>query len=541
MSNKPLLKSKPVLYLFLFCLLSTQVWGQEEPTHNRLEYQVSVSAQLVPVFAVDAKGNPVYDLKKEELQLLVNGKPGKILYFNGYQLMMEEMEQQRQQEEPTPKEKPAPKVLPRHPERLIFLVIDNMISNSPYLNMSRWVAKKIIDKAPPGDAFIIMETTAKDGFKHIIGPEKDKENLFNALFAKKLDSTGMEVSGHAMPELASSQMGTGEGADEEAAMLGAMAANQRERAQEKYQKQLSMFSTGMGYLKHALKSTSLPKNLYLIAPGVNTAGLGNMPVTALRNLEEAAKSVNYGGSLFYLVNPIPRKKKGRDFGKSLRFMADVAGGKYISGSSFDDIASRVTKNTSAYYELAFSSRSKPGKRSRIELTCTRPGVRLTTIANTEKERPYSYMKRMERELFVLNIINGGGWSRRMLKSLETINYNVLSEETRKSKSSKNLYAKYDYKKDFRFRSSSKQNRASRKTVKYSRKEIEFSIPAAIQNKKVHLFRVVIDDATQKAKIWMFRKKVREKEKMYVSSFPDKSSYVILIDPSAPTGAYCRVK
>lgn len=523
MLNKPLLKSIPkshvVLYALILCMMPLLAWGQEPPAHNRLEYQVSVSAQLIPVFAVDANGDPVYDLKQEELRLLVNGKPHKILYFNGYRLMMEEHEEQAGAVKATKStqtagpEVPAPEVQPRHPERLIFIVLDGMISDWHYLGASRRVALEIIRKASPGDAFLIMESRPKDGFKHIIGPEKDKEKLAKALGVSNYEGSGMTVGGSVLPDLASSRMGSGAGSSEEASMLGAMAANQRKRNTERYQRQLSKFSTGMGYLKHALKSTNLPKNLYLIAPGVHTAKLGDMPLTALRNLEDAAKSVNYGGSLFYLVNPIPRKKKGGDWGKSIRFMADVAGGKYISGSSFEDIASKVTKSTSAYYELAFPSRVKPGNRSRIQLTCTRPGVRLTTIANTEKERPYSYMKRMERELFVLNIIDGGGWSRRMLKNLKKIDAKVLEKETRTRK-------KYD---------------------QYTFKRVEAPIPLEMQNKKVHFYRVTIDDTTRIAKMYMFREKVKKTRRIDLSCYDGNSYYLVFIDPTVPSGGYCKIE
>lgn len=529
-----------IIFISVFIVQSISL-SQEEPSHNRLEYEVSVSAQLIPVFAVDDHGEPVYDLKQEELRLFINGNPGKILYFNAFQLETEEQDESSPDAASNQAGQPDAAAVPHHPERLIFIILDGMISNFNKLDASRMLAKEIIRKAPPGDAFLIMETSGTKGFQHIIGPEKDKEKLYRMLSNRKNAKSGMSVRSSSIIEMARQPLGRGGGAEAEQSILFSLAVNEQKRAEERYQRQLSSFSTGMSRLKHALKSTNLPKNLYLLAPGVNTAGLGNMPVTALRNLEEAAKSVNYGGSLFYLVNPIPRKKEGKDWGKSLRFMADVAGGKYISGSSFEDIASKVTKSTSAYYELAFSNTVKPGKRSRIQLTCTRPGVRLTTIANTEKERPYSYMKNMERDLFVLNIINGGGWSRRLLKSIKFIDYKILSEETRKQKNIINLPKKNNYTNDYRFHTSPKRNRNALKAAKYIRKEIEITIPPAIQNKNAHIFRVEINDTTEVAKIMMSHKKVKQKLTLNFSCFEGMSYYVVLIDPQVPIGAYCKVE
>ncbi len=53
------------LFLLLFCTLDlpAQAQVQDKDDQERLEYHVSVETQLVPIFAVDKKGNPVFDLK----------------------------------------------------------------------------------------------------------------------------------------------------------------------------------------------------------------------------------------------------------------------------------------------------------------------------------------------------------------------------------------------------------------------------------------------------------------------------------------------
>ncbi|MCP5101853.1 MAG: hypothetical protein GY950_00655 [bacterium] len=42
---------------------------------QELSYEVSVSVIRVPFVAVDKKGTPVFDLKKDDLALYVNGQP----------------------------------------------------------------------------------------------------------------------------------------------------------------------------------------------------------------------------------------------------------------------------------------------------------------------------------------------------------------------------------------------------------------------------------------------------------------------------------
>ncbi|HLP44308.1 MAG TPA: hypothetical protein VK469_00065, partial [Candidatus Kapabacteria bacterium] len=76
------IKLTKTTFIFISILyLAAALLGQE-----RLEYELSVDVRLVPVFAVDSRGNPVYDLQKEEVELYAEGKPADIFYFNSYQV-----------------------------------------------------------------------------------------------------------------------------------------------------------------------------------------------------------------------------------------------------------------------------------------------------------------------------------------------------------------------------------------------------------------------------------------------------------------------
>ena len=106
-----------VLFIFLptMCLHSRQQVDPDKP----LQYEVSVSAQLVPIFAVDSRGNPVYDLEQEEIQLYVDGKPVDIFFFNSYRLESEEKRQVQ-------KKAPAVKL----PERINFIISQKRKQNA---------------------------------------------------------------------------------------------------------------------------------------------------------------------------------------------------------------------------------------------------------------------------------------------------------------------------------------------------------------------------------------------------------------------------
>lgn len=62
-----------IIFTALIFAVSPLIYSQEQE-HDALEYEVSVKALQVPFVAVDAQGKPVYDLKSDELELIVNKK-----------------------------------------------------------------------------------------------------------------------------------------------------------------------------------------------------------------------------------------------------------------------------------------------------------------------------------------------------------------------------------------------------------------------------------------------------------------------------------
>jgi hypothetical protein len=164
--NDMIIKSKLALICFLLIfLLFLPGQDQEDKLLKRLEYEISVNAQLVPLFAVDSKGNPVYDLKRDEIQLYEDDKVADIIYFTRYRV-----------EEEKESSKPVPSL-----ERINFIILDALISNKNTMVPGQAIARGIIDRASPGDAFVILESNRISGFQYVIGPEKDKNKINNAI------------------------------------------------------------------------------------------------------------------------------------------------------------------------------------------------------------------------------------------------------------------------------------------------------------------------------------------------------------------------
>lgn len=484
------------IYAFVFILVFL-VWvlpGQTAKQNDKkeLEYEVSVSAQLVPIFAVDKNGNPVYDLKIDEIELQADGKPTGIIYFNTYR-----MEDQPGKQLPIQRiQKPG-----KSPERINFIIIDTLVSNRNIMGLSRAIAMGIIKKATPGDGFIILESNQVSGLQYIVGPEKDKKKLAQALkkIEKRFIRRRINVSAALVKEYNSASGPTKSIME---AVYGAK-RNQAFQERERYKSDIRILAQSIQQLKYALKTITLPKTVFLVTTGHMQYALGNMPVTYYRFLEDAAKAVNFGGSLFYLVNPTMYRSENKR--KELKFVTDVVAGKYIQGKDIGEIVDNVKKSTSAYYELAFYPPEKSGSKNRIRVKCKRDGVELTTIGFSEKGKPYSQMNAMEKKLFALNIVNRGSWSR-MTAKVGRIKYKKLKNEN----------------------------------APVPMETIQLTIPPVMRDRRLDVFLIHIDPITQKATFQLEKKTMGENENIRVPLLPDRNAYFVIIEPQMPICIYNQV-
>ena len=480
---------KNTVVSILILLLAPFLTGQDQENKllKRFQYEVSVNVQLIPMFAIDSQGNPVYDLKKEEIQLYADGKPTDIIYFAQYRLE----EEKEQSGGPAPSGQSL--------ERLNFIIMDTLISNKNTVVPAQTVAMGIIKQAPPGDAFVILESNQISGFRYVIGPEKDKNVLYDAI--KGIVKLYMRRRVFLTEKLPKAQDYSDPKAYEIALQMFGVAYNETQREREKYQHDIWMFADSLNQLKYALKTITHPKTVYLISAGQIPEAMGDT-ATYFRFLEDAAKAINFGGSMFYLINPLKQKKSSG--GTELKFMADQVGGKFITGSSSGDIIRQVTQSTSAYYEAAYTTENQEDTRSRIRLECNRKEVDLITINYSERSTPYRQMNPMEKKLFALNVINGGSWSR-MVGRVGKIEFKTLTD-----------------------------------TGDPSAKTIEISTPPKMINRSLDLFLVNVDPASGKATIGLNTKEGREKEVLRFPVQKGQYQYFVIIEPSQPFCIYNKV-
>jgi hypothetical protein len=187
-----ILKKSFIVYVVFILGMGLFAAPFPQKEHEPLKYEVEVKAQIIPIYAVDKKGNPVYDLAEEDIQLYIDKKPCKILRFTSYQVKGEEKKPQENVSaqklavEPVStgeikplEEKQEIKI--KAPERINFIILDGITTSASGIRNAKKLAMSIVKSGGPGDAFIIIQASPYRGFKHYIGPEKDKTKLLHAL------------------------------------------------------------------------------------------------------------------------------------------------------------------------------------------------------------------------------------------------------------------------------------------------------------------------------------------------------------------------
>jgi VWFA-related protein len=488
-----------MMTLFLVLFLSINLRAQEP-----LEYEVSVEAMLVPLFAVDASGSPVYDLKQEELELFVNNKPIEITHFQRY-----EFEYDKEiTREITIKDKKEPAFRP--PDRAIFIIIDGVFNTSEGLRRTKKIASKLIKGASEGDRFIIIENTFSGGLKHIAGPGGNRD-----LWLKNIKKIAPLPPPIWMRKLYQTNDLTNiEGGSEYRMLTGSRKSIEK----IEYKNIVRRSSHILSQFKYALKTITEPKIVFLISEGVAKGAFEESvdPVDPKRGLfvktylfnylNEIVKAVNQGGSVLYTINPQNIEKsidQGASGEMSLRYLASESGGEYFAGSDTDKIIKRIKKTTAAYYELAFHIPAQLGDNLELTIKCKRKDVRVHTLSHSERNRPYHKMEPVQKKIFALNVVTGGSWSRMVAM--------VTKAKIKKIKKEKGLY------------------------------NVNVELPAEMKNRNLDVCLLYLGPTTEAVDMDFETIKVKESLDLKIPRMKNKRQFFVIIDPTIPYCIYNRIK
>jgi hypothetical protein len=475
--------------------------------HDPIKHKVSVNRMIIPVFAFDTGGSPVYDLKKDDLELYINGKPVGIDTFHRIRFAYDWETIRKAAGE---KIKEVPAVLQG---RIIFLIVDTMFNSFYGLNNAKKISEALIDSdsVSTGSHFVVMQVSMFGGLKLIGGPEKNKKKL--KTFIRAITR---------LPER--NPTGNASGRDRNNMISAVERRNQREK--------MKVFIDYLSRLKYSLEGIDQAKLVFLISEGIPEilfyddyiggryqATLDSSQFSALKEL---VKEINDSGGLLYTIYPgrlklnlgvpadpsedgitlanvdIPLNKESGI--ESLKTIAVGSGARFFEGVT-ERITREVHKSTAAYYELVFSPRPEFGEEMHINIKCNRERVNVDSLISTVKSKAYAHMKRIQKKVFAISTVMGRNWVN-MPGGMEQAVFRWYSSE---------------------------------------RDAIEVKIPENMKRRAVDIFLIQFDRGFRDADITMVSKKVTDTEIIKIRKKKDKNVlYFLIIEPESTYCIYNRV-
>lgn len=369
---------------------------------------VNVEIQIVPFYATDSEGRPVYDLKSEEVELRVGGVPIPIETFDRYGMAVGDRRAQKASPEPAP-------------SRQVFLLFDLAFSNESGFNLSQRLAAELVEDWPVADRLTLLVNNTQKGFGPRLGPVPAGEGKAKMLAAIK--DLKPEVRRLNLNVAADFPAASGAGRHSITQMSHNYDSMQAS-ARSEYHGVARAFAESLEVLAANLRRTPGPKLLLVFSQGVDPdlyfdgdsgLGVGSSETTRvdtrrapplLDRFKEPLAALADSGAQTLFVNG---GKKGFEADSALRDMAKNAGGLYLEGVSPRLLEGRITGATEAYYEAGFHPTEAllQATRAKVEVAVRRPGVRAWAPAAVRTREAYASLSAYEKRVLVLGLVTGG--------------------------------------------------------------------------------------------------------------------------------------
>jgi len=393
--------------------------AQERPPSGG-SAKIDVELKIVPFYAVDAEGRPVFDLRREEVELRVDGVAVATESFDRYTTANAAAERPREASAPAT---PAA-------ARRVFFLFDVAFSSPRGLLASAQVARTYLDQLPAIDRLYLLLNDRRSGLKQVLGPiaadEKGKEKVLKRIRGLRPDVQGLETRADLAlpPSTAGSGAGMRKGIppDQDSAARDAIRAGGRTQ----YAAVALAFADSLEALAAELRRLPGPKLLITFTQGVdprlyfNGESIGlqtgragvqgdSRQFSALETrFRKPLQALADSGAMNLFVN-LDRPVAIGDWGAALRHMATSAGGLYVEGWNSKEVEERVASSTAAYYEAGFlpaGSLLEAG-RANVEVVVHRPGVRVWAASAIRTRESYASLSDYEKRLLMIDLVQGG--------------------------------------------------------------------------------------------------------------------------------------
>ncbi len=411
---------------------------------------IDVEIQIVPFYAVDEEGKPVFDLKQEEVEIRLDGKPVPVDTFDSFNEAEPEASAAGPAAAPAADAKSAKSKKPR---RHVVLFFDIAFSTPRGFESAQDFAVKMIDGLPKEDLLYLVSHDYTSGLKQQLGPvaasASGKSKMLAALKELKPDIGQITPESEFSMEIASRGSRTRRNAPSGQNMV--IDEPLRTTQQAQLEGTARSLVEAMEALSAQFQRIHEPKLMVFLSQGIDPvlywhgsdqklAGVtetnlivSGQNYTGIHQLfEKPLKQLADSGAMSLFVNLDDQATRQRIADPSMEHMARASGGLYLGGVDAAVVSDRFSRSTAAFYEAGFylTSANRKASRAKMEVVVNRPGVRTWSAGALKTRETWRGLSEEARKLLVVDLIEGEARSRKAVRlSLQNLPGNVRGGKT----------------------------------------------------------------------------------------------------------------
>ncbi|HYN21463.1 MAG TPA: hypothetical protein VE078_10925 [Thermoanaerobaculia bacterium] len=419
------MKSSRWFLLYLACgvLGSLAALGAQTPAAAPLAgggEAIDVEIKLVPFYAVDEDGKPVFDLKQDEIELRLDGKATAVDSFDAFPKVAA-----GDAEKPALVTRGSAKPARRH----VVLFFDISFSNPRGFENGKKFAEKVLGELPENDLLYLVTHDFVSGLKQRLGPIAATPSGRSKLLAdlKKLKPESGHIDANAnygsLPLVSRGSVKNGIPSGQNSALENAV----RTTSQAQLESTGRSLAESMQALADQFQRIREPKLLVFLAQGIDPTlywegsdiGLqfSTMSLMTVKSYqyhglhtlyEKPLQQLADSGTMSLFVNLDDKGGRIRENDTSMQHMARASGGLYLGGVDPALVSDRFARSTAAYYEAGFYLTGKEAtpSRAKVEVVVKRPGVRVWSAGSIKTRETWRGLSEEARRLLIVDLIEG---------------------------------------------------------------------------------------------------------------------------------------
>ncbi len=440
--------------------LSAAAQAPEPQSEGNVGDTVNVEIKIVPFYAVDDQGNPVLDLKQDEIEVRIDGKPIPIDTFDAFAKTGGATTIDNAGSPETPAAAPAPAKGLKAARRHVVLFFDMAFSNVRGFENGRKLAEKMVKESPGEDLLYLVTHDFKTGLKQRLGPlpanEKGKAQLLSGL--KTLKPEAGFINAHANWGLGLISRGERRNnipQDQNSAINNAVRTN----SQAQLEGTARSLADSMKILAEQFQRINEPKLMVFLSQGIDqtlywegsdiglqfsAASFGGLTkgyqYRGLHSLyEKPLQDIAETGALSLFVNLDDHSRgAGGDRGSSMEHMARMSGGLYMGDVDPEVTNRRVASSTGAYYEAGFYLGEERPTRSKVEVLVKRPGVHTWSAGTIKARETWRGLSDDARRMLIVDLVEGDVEAQRARSSVRLDFHNLPGNVLGRSNAGKTM-------------------------------------------------------------------------------------------------------